>query len=358
MNTVNVKPVVTEHILAVIREKAKNPISSGDMIQTVKLEHLMMRHYLDNPGAFYGGCREAVQPLIPELRLDDQTIRRRAEGMRLSERTVRAELAAWVKDVCALLYAGMGGDRKAIAEAEKKLTSPYRDDLRSMHPAQSELVLNGLFCTVPELKDTPERDEIFKLGRRYSRAALSGIVNSITYDIGIEDDPLAGLTREELEREVYLARRELCEYRALVEAADREFEDKLRERSQQEVQSFFAALNNEKYGFLIDSLYLNKRACMEARLSGEQIPYSMQGVPVTIDRLLTFLRDSGVAPASRFTPHSTYSLRLSDMDGCRFEPSPERKTPIAPGERVTVKVLSAGWKKGDVVFAYPVLQEE
>ena len=144
----------------------------------------------------------------------------------------------------------------------------------------------------------------------------------------------------------------------MVESADAEFEDKLQELKQQEIAAFFSALNNEKYGYLVDTLYLQKRVCAELKKKGESFPYAASGIPVFLDRLISFLRDVGVSPVSRFAPHSIQKLTLAQMEGYSFEPSPERKTPIKDDELVTVKVISSGWKLGDVIFSYPVLQEE
>ena len=199
------------------------------------------------------------------------------------------------------------------------------------------------------------------LQNEYTENDVQIILNSIAYDIAESkgDTEIEQMTDiSALRREVYLARKELQEYRELVEAADADFEDKLEELKQQEIASFFSALNNEKYGFLIDSLYLQKRACMDLKKSGEKLPYSLEGVPAFMDRLLSFLRDAGISPASRFAPHSTQKLTLEQMQGCRFEPLPERKAPIKEGEAVIVNVLSSGWKLGNTVISYPVLQED
>ena len=97
---------------------------------------------------------------------------------------------------------------------------------------------------------------------------------------------------------------------------------------------------------------------MDLKKSGEKLPYSLEGIPAFMDRLLSFLHDAGISPASRFAPHSTQKLTLEQMQGCRFEPLPERKAPIKEGEAVIVNVLSSGWKLGNTVISYPVLQED
>ncbi|MGN1410503.1 MAG: hypothetical protein ACI4XJ_10065 [Eubacteriales bacterium] len=356
----NVSDRIIKSILDIVDEKSKNELSSEKMRKTVKLENLMIRAYLNDPAINYAVCRKTVQPFIPEFYLEDGDIRARAESMNLSERSVRGELAAWANKVVDQIYTGMAGDEAAIKKADAMVAGKY-SDTEKYHYSQEQFVLAAMFECIPELAGKAERDAILKLGRKYSRVCLKNILNSIAYDIAESngDNEIDQMTDiSALRREVYLARRELQEYRELVEAADADFEDKLEELKQQEIASFFSALNNEKYGFLIDSLYLQKRAFMELKKSGEKLPYAVEGIPAFMDRLLSFLRDAGISPASRFAPHSTQRLTLEQMEGCRFEPLPERTAPIKEGEAVAVKVISSGWKLGNTVISYPVLQED
>lgn len=356
----NVSERIVKSVLDIVNEKSKTELSSEKLRKIVKLENLMIRAYLNDPAINYAVCRKTVQPYIPECYLEDGDIKARAESMKLSERSVRSEIMAWSVKVVEQIYGGMAGDEEAIKNANEMIAGKYSEAAK-YHYAQEQIVLVAMFECIPELADKAERDAILKLGRKYCRVCLKNILNSIAYDIAeskgdMEIEQMTDISA--LRREVYLARKELQEYRELVEAADADFEDKLEELKQQEIASFFSALNNEKYGFLIDSLYLQKRACMDLKKSGEKLPYSLEGVPAFMDRLLSFLRDAGISPASRFAPHSTQKLTLEQMQGCRFEPLPERKAPIKEGEAVIVNVLSSGWKLGNTVISYPVLQED
>lgn len=356
----NVENRIIKSILDIVNEKSKTELSSEKMRRNVKLENLMIRAYLNDPTINYAVCRKTVQPLIPEYYLEDADIKARAESLKLSERNVRCELSAWAGKVVEQIYNGMAGEAEAIKKADAMVAGKY-SDTEKHHQAGDQFVLAAMFECIPELIGKAEREDILKLGRKYSRVCLKNILNSIAYDIAESngDSEIEQMTDiSALRREVYLARKELQEYRELVEAADADFEDKLEELKQQEIASFFSALNNEKYGFLIDSLYLQKKACMDLKKNGEKLPYAAEGIPAFMDRLLGFLRDSGISPASKFAPHTTQKLTLAQMEGCRFEPLPERNTPIKDGEAVTVKVLSSGWKLGNTVISYPVLQED
>lgn len=360
LNKRNVSDRIINNILDILREKSATKIKNEKDRANARMETLIVRAYVHEPQMMYAGCRKIIQPVVPEKRLSDADIRNRAESLRLTERTVREEMVAWTYTMVARIYEGMAGNEAAIQGAVEAIQKHTARGSKTAD-ARSRMVLIALFELVPELAATEEKGLIEDLGRNYCHMCLQAILRSIVYDVTrcAGDPKIDAMTSvDALRREVYLARNELREYRELVEAADAEFDNKLEELKQQEIAAFFSALNNEKYGFLIDSLYLHRKACAEARREGEKIPYAMEGVPTFLDRFLRFLCDAGISPASKFAPHSYHRLTLSQMDGCRFDPSPERTTPIKDGQTVLVKVLSSGWKLGDTIISYPFLQED
>lgn len=357
-NKKNVSDKIVSSILTTVRDYSKTALATEELRYLARLENLLLRTYLNDPTLTPSACRKLVQPYFPDRRLEDPDIVKRNEYMVLTDRDTRVELVEWAHKVVERIYAGMTLDAAAIKEAERMIEEKRAKDKKRY---TYSVLLVAMFEYIPELNSCAERDELLKLGIKFRSKCLNQVLNIIKYDAGADNvrneiDQMTDIPA--LRREVYLARKELQEYREMVEAADAEFEDKLEESRSRAIASFFTALNNEKYGFLIDSLYLQKKACADLKRSGEHLPYSVEGIPAFFDRLLMFLRDSGIAPASRFAPNSTQKLTLEQMEGCRFEPLPERKTPIRDGETVTVKVISSGWKLDDTVIAYPVLQED
>lgn len=354
-----VSPSVIHGILDILDEKSKVRMSK-DKMRKVKIENLMIRAYLDCPTMGYADCLKEVKLHLPDYSAEDSPIRERAETMRISEKELRAELSQWAFRVIGLIYEGMAGNKDAIKKAEEMVAGQYSDK-GVYHQTQEQFVLNGLVCSIPQLADSPARDQVLELGRKYCIVCLRYIIRSISFDIGADDlDPeIEKMTDlNELRRKVYLARTQLKEYKELVEAADAEFDNKLEALHQQERIAFFTSLNNEKYGYLIDSLYLQKKACMECKRTGQHLPFILEGVPAFTDRLLSFLKDSGVVPASRYEPNSLQRLTLEQMRDCRFEPHPARQTAIRRDEVLTVRVVSSGWRLNDVIISLPLLQEE
>ncbi len=353
----NIQDSTVKSILEVIYAKSKHELNKENIRRKVRVENVMAATYMLNPRAMYHDCREAARRVLsyPDITTDE--VRNRAEDIKLTEHSVTKTLAAWALEEVLLIYEAMSGNEEALATARSNFNSGC-PDLSYRHPMLERFVLAGIFNCIPEFAETDGKEHIIGLGRTYSRMAIRSILECISFDLENSrgtSEPIADISA--LRREVYLARRELQEYREIVEAADAEFENKLEELTSREIVSFFSRLNNEKYGYLIDSLYLQKRACAEAKKLGE-VTYRLEGIPVFLDRLMSFLRDAGIAPAAAFAPGTLQRLTLGQMEGCAFEPSPGRKKPITEDELIRVRVISSGWRLGDKVISLPVFQEE
>ena len=354
----NVPQKLIDEIVGVMRERSVDGWNNPDKRRAVLVDNLMIRFYLDDPMNKYAECRKAVQESCPEYHLDDQYIRVRAENMGMSKNVVRSDLCEWAYGIVSLIYDGMAGDKKAIAQARNLIEKPYKPGLKKSPAVQDQLVLFAMFEYIPELRKTDIYKGMLFIARKFMRVLLNKVLAVISFEVDSDDAQQLKGSVEELRREVYLARNELAEYKAMVEAADAEYDDKIAELTQQELSSFFSSLNNEKYGFIIDTAYLLNRACADLKKNRIELPYSVQGIPALLDRLLKFFKDVGISPASRFAPHSEQHLTLAQMEGCRFEPLPERKKAIGENEIIDVKVLSSGWRYGDAIISYPVLHEK
>ena len=344
-------------VLDIPREKAVDDWRH-DKRKAVVVENLMVREYVAEPSATFAECRKAIQPFCPEYRLDDLFISKHAEAIKMKNIAVREAVADWAYGVTKLIYDGMAGDTEALNRVKTLLKNPYDPKAEDKHRIQERAVFFAMFEFIPELRNSRMYDDILFIGKKYINIFLNKIVDVLTFDAGTAEKDEKPVNIEELKREIYLARNELAEYKALVEAEDAEYDDKIEELKRQEISSFFSALNNERYGFIIDTVYLLNRACSELRKRNIELPFSVQGVPALLDRMMRFFKDSGISPVSRFVPHSEQMLTLSQMEGCRFEPSSSRTKPIGEGEKVRVTVLSSGWKYGDIIISQPVLHEK
>ena len=358
-----VPDVSVQHIVEIIDEYSAVPIRSDKTQKMALTENLLVLNYLHAPEMPYAECLAAIQPDCP-YPIEPSYLRRIAEENHLDHPGVRVALAEWAYRTAELLYAGMAGDSAAFEQAMHCAESSCLENDRCPHSMQSRFLLFAMFEFIPELHEHPSCLNLRKLGRKYCRVCLNQALNSLAFDLRSADsasDPIPGKdnnTPDQLRREVYLAKRELEEYKKMVESADTDFETRLESRCREEIAEFFRSLNDPRYGHLIDSVYLQNRACTEFRRNGETLPYLLEGVPGLLERMLRFFRDSAIAPACKFPPNSLQKLTVQQMEGCQFEPLPTRTVPLTRDSVVTVRVISSGWRYGDTVISSPILREE
>jgi len=344
------------HILEIIKEY-DIPMRSDKTRKIALVENLLIRCYLHSPAMTYAECLKVLQPQCP-YPLDPAYIRRTAEDAGISDPDVRSAMTEWAYRTIGLLYAGMGGDAQALDQGFASADAPYDDVLTEPHPLQNRFLIHALFEFVPELKNSDGYDRMLNLGKKYCRFCLSKALDSIRFDFRV--NPAAEADSDETEalrREVYLAKRELAEYKELVDASDAALEKALEERKREEVLGFFRMLNDQKYGHLIDSVYLEYRACAELRRKGGSLPAGLEGIPALLERMLSFFKDSSIQPAIRFPPNSVQRLTVREMEGCTFEPLRGRSAALTEDSVVTVRIVSAGWRCGTYVISSPVLRE-
>lgn len=344
-------------IFGITKEKATDSWQNKNIRKIVIIENLMLRAYIKDPSLNVSDCRFKIQNFCPEYRLDNGFLIQHVGILGLESPEVRQKMSEWAYDITKLIYAGMAGDKNALKKAKALIKEPYCAERRKLHTAQERMIFFSMFEYIPELRKSPLYDGVMFIGKKFVGILLNRIISVLLLYADKTEADSTPESIEELKREVYLARSELAEYKALIEEEDAEYEDKIEELTFQNISSFFSALNNEKYGFIIDTVYLLNKACIELKKDNRTLPFSVQGVPAFLDRLLRFFKDSGISPVCKYAPHSVVLLTLDEMDGFNFEPSPSRKKPIAPGEKVRVTVFSAGWKYKDVVISPPVLHE-
>jgi hypothetical protein len=362
LETRPVKENVLKNIKGMIEEKSKLRLKNEDANRKAAIENLVVFNFLQNPLATDWECCKSIMDAYPDLCATEDDVRGAYGYLRVNDRNFRKALSDWAYDFAQKVYEGMAGDVSSIENALK--TDSQKCELNGKiigFALKKRVGLMSLFSFIPHLNSSEMKSKVMGFGKEFCCESLRSILRSIKADIteSFDDPEIEGMTDvKELRRKIYLSRQELEEYRSLVAAADAEFENKLEELKQQEIMSFFSALNNEKYGYLLDSVYLQWKACGEVRRNGEKLPYVLEGVPAFFDRFMQFIRDVGISPVTKCAPNSTQNLTLAQMEGFSFEPSDKRTKPVREGEHVKVKVVSSGWKLGNAIISNPVIHEE
>ena len=352
-----VKPAILGDVLSIVRGNSQ-PQKKPELRKQTIIENLMLRQYLSTPEISYSRCLALVAPLCPEYQIDETFIRGRAGALSMTERTVRGELTAWARNTVESVYLGMTGDGSAIQTIYNWIEND-RSGRRRRKSVRHRLLLLGMFEWIPQLRTAAEYDALLQFGEHYSIRCLNQIISTLFFDTSSveEKQKLFGNDVELLRKELFLARKELADYRELAEAADAEMAANLEELKNREITSFFARLNDRHYGYLIDSAVSLLRTYQQLEQKGVSIPYELGSTPMVLRSLIGFLRDAGVSPATPYPPQSLQHLTLQQMEGACFEADPLREKATAGDQAVTVRVLSSGWNYRDRTIAPPVFQE-
>ena len=327
-NVNNIVNRISEHMKSL---EGANASLVGNTRDKVVLENRMLAAYLDDPDISYAVCRRIVQPLLPEYFLTDDSVRSRAESAHLDSITVRRELCEWGRSFAKTVRSALLGGKDDLLRARRTLDGCYSESapIPRPHFMQNQTGLACVFKYIPELRCVRGLEIIPFLGRAYAKRCLQSVFRIIeeAYEgervASGEEIPLDTVSAEELIGE--------------------------------ELSAFYSGLNSPEYGYLIDSLCINIKACegLEARL-----PFEAAGIPIFLQNLMRFLIDSGVAPLTEYPPQSIQRLTLAQLMSAEFLPLHTRTTSIKPGQEIPVKVLSSGWRIKNHVISQPVLQEE
>ena len=352
----DVSPLMLRHISEIVDKNAQSALI-GDYTahkkQVIVVENLMLRAYVSDPELKFSECRQRITPFC-DYALDDEYIRIRSSKQKLDKISTRVKIANYAYEAAEMVYT-------AMSENDKELHQKAKDAVAErMGPCSRRAILFALFEFIPQLNESKAREQLLDLPIADCDATLDGILRSIELDI--EDAEKKVTTEKEseidvLRRELTIAQDELKTFKRFVAESDASFDNKIQEMLSQEIVSFFAQLNNKKYDYLIDSVYVQNKAFKEYKKTNG-VPYELEGVASMLTKLLQFIRDAEIQPATKYPPNSIQTLTREQMLNAEFEPHPSRKAPLLEGETVTVRVVSCGWNYHDKTISAPIFFEE
>ena len=131
-------------------------------------------------------------------------------------------------------------------------------------------------------------------------------------------------------------------------------EEQLQASKIKELADFFAKLNSEKYGCILDELLVVRKGVNELRKNNFKLPIEINGLLIMVKKLIQFVRDSHIEPIMKID--SIQEVAASDVEFCNYEGTPF----ITPEEKKTVKVVSPGWvyKDKELQISRPKVKEE
>lgn len=133
-----------------------------------------------------------------------------------------------------------------------------------------------------------------------------------------------------------------------------DFEVQLEENKVKELTDFFAKLNSEKYGCILDELLVVRKGVDELRKKKYELPIEINGMLIMIKKLIQFVRDNHIEPVMRV--NDVKDVAASDVEFCDYDGTPF----TSPSEHKRVKVVSPGWvyKDRDIQISRPKVKEQ
>ena len=133
-----------------------------------------------------------------------------------------------------------------------------------------------------------------------------------------------------------------------------EFEEQLEESKVREMTEFFAKLNSDRYGYILDELLQINKGAEVLRKNGYTLPLEINGMIIMLKQLIQFVKDNHIEPIMKI--NSIRQVLATDIEFCNYE-----GTPFASGNEVkTVRVVSPGWvyKDKEIQISRPKVKEE
>ena len=131
-----------------------------------------------------------------------------------------------------------------------------------------------------------------------------------------------------------------------------EFDEQLEASKVKELADFFAMLNSEKYGCILDELLVVRKGVDALRKSNYELPIEINGLLIMVKKLVQFVRDSHIEPMMKID--SIKEVSACDIEFCNYEGSP-----FDSDKTKKVRVISPGWvyKDKDLQISRPKVKE-
>lgn len=128
-------------------------------------------------------------------------------------------------------------------------------------------------------------------------------------------------------------------------------EESAEEAKKVEISDFFGKLNSPAYGNILDNLLTVEKNLANARKAGVKMPPQFMSLTIIFKQLIRFVKDSGIEPIEEIGRE--FDAAYEDTALFIYDGTPYEKD----GEIKKLKVLTPGWKYGDVIISTPTVQE-
>lgn len=350
---------LSECLHSVMRRKAKQ---AGNTKEDIVVENRIFSILCDDPGVPPTKCAIRMNEKYGYDITGDEVIeifRRR----RMAYPKERMELFDWVNKVTDLFGKAITGDKAAFAEFEKIRKDTAVKSIKR-HDSQDRICSIMIYIKYPDLFCDEDAEVIDNLGNTLGRYLFYDMSDAICEVYGFptyrdlknssqEKKEVPSITLEQAMKRIDTLEGELETTSSMLSDLQNEFEEQLTESKIKELTDFFAKLNSEKYGCILDQLLELQKGVNELRKNGFEVPIEINGVLIVIKKLIQFVRDCHIDPILR--PDSERIVKASDVEFCDYVGSPFS----SETEEKIVKTLSPGWifRDKEIQISRPRVEE-
>ena len=311
--------------------------------QEIVIENLVLQlvsmNYRQSPGA----CKDI---LVAEYGFDCRVeeIIKIFRYYQMNQMDKREALMAKIKKTVLLLEKAINGDLKALDSFKAEFNERINSAETRQAKTYSKLVLNMVYCMIPELDVNDDKETIRNFGAAICKYIILDIEEAIrkvyknktdfrkdnSIKINIDEYNKAISKLEEMERA-------WKQTDMLLADLQKEFDERLEAVKLQEMTEFFGKLNSERYGYILDELLVVRKGIDTLRKNNYELPVEISGLLIMIKKLVQFVRDNNINPMIK--PGSVLVVKASDVEFWNYDGTPFKDS----YEEKKVQVISPGW---------------
>lgn len=275
-----------------------------------------------------------------------------------NERRAVFELAEQLAD---LFGKAASGDKKAFAEFEY-LRNSSTDSDNTPHKSQGRICAIMIYSKFPEIVTEGDEDILYTFGDTIGKYFFYDVSDTIRkiYGYPMRKKPKTDkrntpcISVEQAMERIINLETELDRTVKMLEELQTEFDEQLEESKIKEMTDFFAKLNSERYGCILDQLLMLNKGVDELRKKGCELPLEINGLLIVIKKMIQFVKDSHIDPILK--PNSVRTVTASDVEYYDYIGSPFSNET----EEKSVRTLSPGWifRDKEIQISRPRVKEE
>ncbi|MBR2527472.1 MAG: hypothetical protein IKE58_03235 [Blautia sp.] len=278
----------------------------------------------------------------------------------------RKELLVWADSAAVLFPKVLSGD-KAAFEAYETIRKAVQPRNTRRHRSQGRILAIMLFERYPELNRQDDADLVFGMGDTLGKYLVDDISDAICHVYGFapqrsprqrgaqnEKKASRRITYEQAIARIEQLEATLDRTNLMLQELQDEFDEQLMESKIKEMTDFFARLNSERYGCILDELLEVRKGADQLRKSGYQLPLEINGILIMTSKLIRFVKDSHIDPMMKL--NAVLEVKAADVEFCNYEGTPF----LSPEDSKRIRVLSPGWiyRDKEIQISRPKVKEE